>query len=181
MTISYFKRFRMEIDLTGGSVAPAAPAGFFWEAWSDSLLSVHAEVKYQCFRNELDARVFPNLGDREGCARLMREIRNKPGFLPGATWLIAGPQGYCGTVQGVVDRGPIGAIQNVGVIPYYRGVGLGRALVAKALGGFQAAGLDRAYLEVTAQNTRAVNMYRAIGFKKVKTLYKAIEAFERLA
>ena len=181
MTISYFKRFRMEIDLAGSAHARAAPAGFFWGAWSDSLLTVHAEVKYQCFRDELDARVFPNLGDREGCTRLMREIRNKPGFLPGATWLIASPEGYCGTVQGVVDQGPIGAIQNIGVIPRYRGLGLGRALVAKALGGFQAAGLDRAYLEVTAQNTRAVNMYRAIGFKKVKTLYKAIEAFERLA
>ena len=66
----------------------------------------------------------------------MREIRRKPGFLAGATWLIACPEGYVGTVQGVMDRGPIGAIQNLGVVPAYRGLGLGRALVRRALEGF---------------------------------------------
>jgi hypothetical protein len=55
--------------------------------------------------------VFPCLGDRFGCQRLMREIRRKPGFLPGATWLIACDEGYVATVQGVMDRGPIGAIR----------------------------------------------------------------------
>ena len=61
----------------------------------------------------------------------MCEIRRKPGFLPGATWLIACAQGYVGTVQGVMDQGPIGAIQNVGVLPDFRGMGLGRALVRR--------------------------------------------------
>ena len=50
-----------------------------------------------------------------------------------------------GTVQGVMDMGPIGAIQNVGVIPDVPGLGLGRALVRRALGvppGRTAAGLS---------------------------------------
>ena len=34
-------------------------------------LPVHAEVKYKSFREELDSNVFPCLGDREGCRRLM--------------------------------------------------------------------------------------------------------------
>ncbi len=101
---------------------------------------------------EVDAHVFPCLGDRYGCRRLMSEIRRKAGFLPEATWMIACPEGYVGTVQGVKDHGPIGAIQNVGVIPSYRGMGLGRALVRRALSGFCQAGLHRAYLEVTAGN-----------------------------
>ena len=109
--------------------------------WEESLIDQHAEVKYLSFRSEIDAYVFPCLGDRHGCQRLMREIRRKPGFLPQATWLIACPDGYCGTVQGVMDRGPIGAIQNVGVVPAYRGLGLGRALVRQALEGFYQAGL----------------------------------------
>ena len=38
-----------------------------------------------------------------------------------------------------MDRGPIGAIQNVGVAPDYRGLGLGRRpLVFKCLTGFRA-------------------------------------------
>jgi len=105
----------------------------------------------------------------------MCEIRRKPGFLAGATWLLACEEGYVGAVQGVMDRGPIGAIQNVGVLPAFRGQGLGKALVRRALAGFFQAGLPRAYLEVTAQNEGAVRLYRSVGFKKAKTLYKAVD------
>ncbi len=175
MAITYYKRFRMEVDLEGAYATPPLPPEFVWVSWDESLIDQHAEVKYLSFRSEIDACVFPCLGDRYGCQRLMREIRRKPGFLPGATWLIAGPDGYVGTVQGVMDRGPIGAIQNVGVVPSYRGLGLGRALIRRALQGFQSAGLQRAYLEVTAENASAVLLYRAVGFRRAKTLYKAVD------
>jgi GNAT superfamily N-acetyltransferase len=175
MAITYYKRFRMELDLDGAIGPPELPAPFAWVAWDEALVDRHAEVKYLSFRDEIDACVFPCLGDRYGCQRLMREIRRKPGFLPGATWLIACPAGYVGTVQGVMDRGPIGAIQNVGVVPSYRGLGLGRALVRRALIGFYNAGLRRAYLEVTAENSGAVLLYRAVGFRRAKTLYKAVD------
>jgi ribosomal protein S18 acetylase RimI-like enzyme len=175
MAITYYKRFRMEVDLDGSLPPPVLPSSFRWVAWDESLVDHHAEVKYLSFRSEIDASVFPCLGDRHGCQRLMREIRRKPGFLAGATWLIAGVDGYVGTVQGVMDRGPIGAIQNVGVIPEYRGLGLGRALVRRALEGFYQAGLRRAYLEVTAENAGAVRLYRTVGFRRSKTLYKAVD------
>jgi GNAT superfamily N-acetyltransferase len=177
MAITYYKRLRMEMDLYGRGRAFAVdlPGRFVWVPWEEALLADHAEVKFQSFRHEIDAYVFPCLGDRYGCQRLMREIRRKPGFLPGATWLIACPEGYVATVQGVMDHGPIGAIQNIGVIPSYRGIGLGRALVHQALNGFQQAGLRRAYLEVTAENNAAVQLYRSLGFHRAKTLYKAVD------
>ena len=175
MAITYYKRFRMEIDLDGTQVAPILPRDLEWLAWDDSLIERHADVKYQCFRSEVDADVFPCLGDRHGCLRLMREIRRKPGFLPAATWLLTGPAGDLGMIQGVSDRGPIGAIQNLGVVPAVRGTGLGRALVLRCLDGFHRAGLTRVYLEVTAENSTAVKLYRAIGFRKAKTLYKAVD------
>ena len=174
MPITYYKRFRMEIDLDVPTPATVLRAPFAWTAWDEALIEHHAEVKFLSFREEVDSHVFPCLGDRHGCLRLMREIRRKPGFLPGATWLILGPIGYVGTIQGVMDRGPIGAIQNVGVAPEFRGQGLGRALVRKALDGFRQAGLRRAYLEVTAENSSAVQMYRTVGFRRSKTLYKAV-------
>jgi hypothetical protein len=74
-----------------------------------------------------------------------------------------------------MDRGPIGAIQNLGVIPTYRGLGLGRALIRQALEGFYQAGLRRAYLEVTADNASAIRLYREVGFRRAKTLYKAVD------
>jgi ribosomal protein S18 acetylase RimI-like enzyme len=175
MAITYYKRFRMEIDLDHALATSVLPRSFVWVPWDESLLEQHAEIKYQSFIGEVDACVFPCLGDRYGCRRLMCEIRRKAGFLPGATWLIACPEGYVGTVQGVMDQGPIGAIQNVGVIPTFRGLGLGLALVRRALAGFSQAGLSRAYLEVTAENSAAVQLYRNVGFRRVRTLYKAVD------
>jgi ribosomal protein S18 acetylase RimI-like enzyme len=172
--VTYYKRFRMEIDLDEPLEAPRLPEGFRWVPWDEPLLDRHAETKYLCFQGEIDAYVFPSLGDRHGCLRLMREIRRKPGFLPRATWLIAGRTGFIGTVQGVMDQGSIGAIQNVGVIAEYRGRGFGRALLQRSLAGFQDAGLRKAYLEVTADNMSAVQLYRSLGFRKSKTLYKAV-------
>src|SRR4051794_8647882 len=175
MALTYYKRFRMEVDLDGTLRPPALSPPFSWVSWHEALIDLHAEVKYLSFRDEIDAQVFPCLGDRFGCQRLMREIRRKPGFLPQACWLIAGPQGYCGTIQGVIDRGPIGAIQNVGVVPVCRGLGLGRALVRRAPAGFYPAGLRRAYREATAENSGAVRLYREVGFRRAKILYKAVD------
>jgi ribosomal protein S18 acetylase RimI-like enzyme len=174
MATTYYKRFRMEIELEGVTTTSVLPRSFVWVPWEDSLLDQHADVKYRSFLGEVDTSVFPCLGDRQGCRRLMVEIRRKPGFLPGATWLIACPDGYVGTVQGVMDQGSIGAIQNVGVIRPYRRLGLGLALVHQAMAGFTRAGLRRAYLEVTAENAAAVQLYRNVGFRRAKTLYKAI-------
>jgi hypothetical protein len=174
--ISYFKRFKMEIDLYDSPPAPSLPPGYYWVTWNDSLLEMHAEVMYWCFRDEIDSVVFVSLGDHQGCYHLMNEIRRKRGFLPEATWLLASPDGYCGTVQAVRERIGLGAIQNLGVTAAHRGRGLGTALLLQALHGFRRVGLGRAFLEVTAQNEAAVRLYRRMGFRRRKTIYKAVEA-----
>lgn len=171
--ISYFKRFKMETDL-GYLAGPVLPPGFSFLPWCPSLIETHAEVLYGCFCQEIDAVVFASLGDPDGCRRLMTEIARKRGFLPGATWLLAGDDGLCGTVQGIREPSGIGAIQNLGILPGYRGRGLGGQLLLQALRGFRQAGLVRGRLEVTAQNDRAVRLYRALGFRRAKTVYKAV-------
>ncbi len=173
--LTYFKRYRMELDLRRDLAPAALPPGFHWLPWDDSLLDVHAEVKYLSFRDDLDSKVFPSLGHLAGCRDLMRAIRFRDGFCPGATWLVAGPDGCAGTVQGLCDQSRMGAIQNLGVVPGYRGLGLGAALLLKALYGFRAAGIGRAYLEVTAQNDHAVRLYRRYGFRCYRTIYKPVE------
>jgi ribosomal protein S18 acetylase RimI-like enzyme len=182
MALTYFKRFRMELDLRGRDFSRVAlPSRFRFVPWTRSLLEAHAEAKYSSFRAELDSSVFPCLGEFSGCLRLMEEIAGKGGFLPEATWLIreesVGDEGepYCGTVQGVIDRNGMGAIQNLGILPQYRQMGLGSALMLQSLGGFQRAGLRRVFLEVTAQNSAAVRLYKRLGFAKVRTVYKVAD------
>src|SRR5437660_7942831 len=106
----------------------------------------------------------------------MREIAGKPGFKPEATWLIAHGKEYRATMQGVRERTGMGAIQNVGVTAPHRALGLGTALLLKSLHGFQRCGAHRVNLEVTAQNDNAVRLYRRLGFRCHKTLYKAVDA-----
>jgi ribosomal protein S18 acetylase RimI-like enzyme len=81
-------------------------------------------------------------------------------------------------VQGLIDERGIGAIQNLGVVPDHRGKGLGRALLLKALAGFAQVNAASAMLEVTARNEAAIRMYRSVGFRNHKTLYKGTEVPE---
>jgi ribosomal protein S18 acetylase RimI-like enzyme len=180
MSVSYFKRYRMELDLRGRRFLPVSvPPGYRLLAWQPTLVAKHALAKFESFRNEIDADVFECLADLAGCDRLMQEISHKDGFLPEATWLAAWVEGdeieYCGTIQGIRATHKYGAIQNVGITRPHRGHGVGSALIHAALVGFQQVGLPRAYLEVTAQNERAVRLYKRLGFRRTKTLFKAVE------
>lgn len=182
LNLHYYKRYRMEIDLRRWSEPRQRDLlEYQFLPWSPELLDDHAETKYLSFRDEFDAVVFPCLGDFRSCRRLMTEIRDKQGFAPEATWLAryigAGPERFenCGTIQAINIGRRRANIQNVGVTPLHRGRGVGAALVTNALIGLQQVGVLRVLLEVTAQNAPAVDLYQRLGFRRVRTLYKAVE------
>lgn len=194
MPVTYFHRYRMQYDLREGLFARhEIPAGYSFLPWDEQLLDDHAEVKFDSFRNELDASVFPCLGDDDGCRRLMREISCRQGFVPQATWLIqhtdkenaAGsghwqtkqPHRYenCGTVQGIRSQTDVGTIQNIGIAQGHRGRGLGTLLVYHCLKGFQEVGVRFVTLEVTSYNTGAFSLYKRLGFRVLKTVFKSVE------
>jgi GNAT superfamily N-acetyltransferase len=174
---TYFKRFRMEIVLDAIPPVPELPGQCFWVPWQESVLNLHAEVHYLAFHESMDADLFPSFRDRAGCWYLLREIRDKPGFLADATWLIACPEGLCATIQSIDTGGGVGSIQNVGVAPAYRQRGLGAALVLQALHGFVGRRFQRVYLDVTAENEPAVRLYERLGFRKMNTSFKAVYPF----
>ncbi|QDT06516.1 putative acetyltransferase [Rubripirellula lacrimiformis] len=173
---------------SGGSVmgpleharSTTVPAGYSMVPFSSGLVREHATAKYQSFRQELDVNVFPCLGRRDGCMRLMREIASREGFVAGATWLCRfrdPPTGHLlpvGTVQGLEIDG-WGAIQNLGIDTLHRGRGLGTILLARAAQGFREAGLTRMHLEVTTENTAAIRLYERMGFKRAQVVYKAAD------
>ena len=174
--LTYFKRYRMELDLQPDLPRPGElPDGYFLLPWDDGLIARHAEVKHAAFREEMDSAVFPSFLSFEGCMKLMESIRYRAGFLPGATWLLAHGIDYVGTVQGVRDAHGVGAVQNLGVIDSHRGRGLGLTLLLHALHGFRTAGVHKAMLEVTAKNDAAILMYRRLGFLCRRTVYKPID------
>lgn len=178
----YYKRYRMEYDLTGRVLLDATlPGGFQWVPWSSGLEQRHALTKLESFAEEVDSTVFESLGSFHGCLKLMQMITEQPGFLPQATWLISeirDEAGYhdCGTIQAITVAPQLANIQNVGVIPSHRGVGLGRALVIRCLAGCRESGMHRVALEVTANNTPAIELYRKVGFQITRTMYRSVDS-----
>ena len=180
MPVRYFKRYRMQFDANRQSLPDTIlPDGFEFVAWNDQLVDTHAMVKADSFSNEIDATVFPCLSHIAGCQKLMHEIASSRNFLPAATWLIKHPSDipapqYCGTIQGMLRSSKLGAIQNIGIIPSCRGLGLGRAILVQSLLGFITSGVSRVYLDVTAANSLAVSLYHSLGFQILETSYLSV-------
>lgn len=182
MSLTYFKRYRMELRLDRVQLdSIAVPDGFAMLPWSPSLINHHAAVKFASFNREIDTHVFPCLGEKDGCKHLMREIVNRGNFVAEATWLAVRQNDFnhelqaCGTVQGLLASPREGAIQNLGVHPDCRNLGIGKTLLLHSLRGFKEAGCMFANLEVTVQNSAAIRLYERYGFQKVETLFKVSE------
>ncbi|MEM7812333.1 MAG: N-acetyltransferase [Planctomycetota bacterium] len=179
-------RYVMEVDVRRMRVVPTLPDGFRFVPWSmrvdpvDRLICRHAAVKHAAFCDEYDADVFPCFRTAGNCGELMRRIVHRPNFLPKATWLVrttGGPaedRSDVGTIQGLRLSPTTGAVQNIGVVPSARGRGVGRALLVRALLGFRESGLSRVSLEVTATNTPAIDLYRDLGFRIVRTTERSV-------
>jgi mycothiol synthase len=105
---------------------------------------------------------------------LVERAHAAPGFEPDGIALLCrtdDPAELVGFVRARVevdDTGRrFGEVALVGVLPAWRGRGLGRALVRWALARFRSLGLDEAELSVVAANDRALSLYRAEGFRTV--------------
>ena len=99
MGLTYFKRFRMEYDLRHGvPESVPVPLGYDLVPYSVDLIRDHATAKFHSFRCARDANVFPCLGRRDGCLRLMREITSRASFVPQATWLCRYRDSDSGTI-----------------------------------------------------------------------------------
>lgn len=180
--LTYFQRYKMRIEL--GQTPEfdlSLPAKITMLPYSDDLVRTHARVKHESFQQELDAIVFPCLGQADGCLKLMNDIRRRPNFVPEATYLatlkIDGAENPVpvGTIQGMRLNNYEGSIQNIGVIPDARGKGIGRWLIYYALQGFASVGCRYVDLEVTTHNTGAIRLYKSIGFEIAQTVFKASE------
>ncbi len=72
LAVTYFKRYRMEIDLRAFDAARfQLPPGYRLIPWELSSIEQHATVKYRSFSGEIDSQVFPCLGQLSGCQRLI--------------------------------------------------------------------------------------------------------------
>ncbi len=100
--VSYFKRYKMEVDLAALAPPPDL-ADFHFAPWSEAVAGAHAEVLYDSFHQEIDSVIFPSLSSPHGCLTLMNVVSRRMNFVPAATWLAVGPAGPCGAIQGMQE------------------------------------------------------------------------------
>lgn len=171
-----FERLIMEVDADHAPPPLSLPRGYHWTAWDPAHLDDHARVKFSCFANEPDARIFPCLRTLQGCRELMVEIVTNWSFLPATTWLIQhdATLEYVACVQTLLHGGDTAMIQNLGVTPEHRHKGLGTLLLLKCVERARQTGLRKVRLEVTASNHHAVHIYRKCGFVHQETRYRFV-------
>lgn len=64
------------------------------------------------------------------------------------------------------EKKKVGAIHEIVVLPEYRGMGIGKALMERVLNYFKEKGLDTAELWVGDENERAIEFYKKFGFEE---------------
>ncbi len=145
------------------------PLRFGWESWRPERSLAHAAVLYEGFRGSLDATFMKALSTLEGCGDLMTATMHHQFFLPQATWLgvslgTSGSEIPVSTIQVIGSLTRAARIQNLAVLPEFRGRGIARATLIRSLRACRALGYDLVELEVTAQNAPALELYRSVGF-----------------
>ncbi len=78
--------------------------------------------------------------------------------------------GYCWTLLVSDGRSRHGVIGSMGLTPGFQGQGLSKPLLRSGMAYLVSAGADRIRLEVDAENTPAVQLYRSMGFAETGEL-----------
>jgi mycothiol synthase len=64
----------------------------------------------------------------------------------------------------------VGGIYGLGILPEYRGQGLGRALLLEAIRKLEDAKADKIMLQVEAKNAMALSLYKSCGFRETSVM-----------
>lgn len=92
-------------------------------------------------------------------------------FLPDGLLLLDAPDSsHCGTLRVERDDDGTAFIGTISVDRAHRGVGLGKAIINKAVAVARAAGFAEAFLSVNATNKTALSLYERNGFSVAKAM-----------
>lgn len=123
-------------------------------------------------RLALNAAFAEHWGARPMKAGPWQSLLASASFRPDWSWVaLEGPSEVAGFVLNSAephpDHGPIGWTDQLGVLPPWRGRGLGRALIVASLVAFEEAGLRMAGLGLDTQNPfGAPALYAALGYRR---------------
>lgn len=161
-------RQRMALDLPGWRDDAITPAGYRIATWSIRDLDAAADVVYQANLGTLDAILYaPFFGDSPAQCRkgLLSILAGRYGPIhPQATLSAFHGTTLVGVNLVIHEGNGLASVVELSVDPRHQGHGLGRALMVHSLRILKHENMDRVELAVTTENTRAAQLYRALGF-----------------
>ncbi len=95
-------------------------------------------------------------------------IRQYHDLFPSLIWVAADKdRRVVGHIFGAIEQGcSVGWILNFAVLPHCRRTGIGRQLLAHAVEGLAAAGVERITITAEVHNEGAMRLYEAVGFTR---------------
>lgn len=149
--------------------ASSRPADVEVRRWSDADFSAAASVITAAYRNHIDSEINDQYRTVNGSLRFLNNIVRFPGcgVFDGKASFVALHR-PSNTMAGLIlcsrVRDDVGHVTQVCVLPEQRGRGIGEALLEAAARELRQRKFDSISLTVTEANTRAVELYKRLGF-----------------
>ncbi len=166
-----YLRYRMSHDLNEIAEVPILSPPFSWVPWHENWIVPLSDIMMKSFADTIDAKIFPNFITRSGCQKIITYLLERKQIIQQSTWLIFHRQEGCAFIQSVLEN-QTGMIQNLGVTPNFRRNGLAKAMLLRSLWVFRIMNLARAELEVSAENSAALDLYERLGFQITGTTFR---------
>lgn len=164
-------RVYMKYDLPF-SDAVQLPADQAFLSWTVDEVSESAELLEAAYLGQIDSHLHHHYASLEGCALFLQDLVRQPGCgVFDARISVACIQmparRMSGFLVGTRIADGIAHLPQVAVRPESAGRGIGRALMLEYLRRATVSGYTAATLNVTEANTRALELYRHLGFLQV--------------
>lgn len=180
----------MERDVEARAVQVVFPAAYAVRNWDLNLIDDFAEILHELFIGpniNIDALFVPEYSTLEGVKKALKEYAEGKraedlGILdPKTTLLLLHEGAVCGVsicykwdevkhdaLGKIIEKVPMGFVGMLGLLPEYRGKGLGETLMRRILKGFADEGAKGLRLWVTIENAPAFNLYEKLGFMEIE-------------
>jgi len=166
-------------------LAKAKPAGapisqgLRLERWDDRHFEPCARLIQLAYANHIDSDINDQYRTEEGALKFLKNIIILPGcgqFLPEASFLVkpVASERLIGVVLNSAVSAGVAHTTQICVMPGYQGHGLGRHLMEVSIEALRRRRYGALTLTVTSLNTRAVELYRRLGFRTLKTFSAAV-------
>ena len=158
------------VDSDAAEEEPTAPVKII--PWDSALMAPAAGMTAASYLNHQDYEILEDYHTPANCENYLQGLVTKPGcgvFLQDASFMcVDGGGAPCGYV--ICSRISDGRamIPQIAAHPAWQGRGIGTALMSRCLRQLKAMNFNSLSLVVTAENSRALEWYRRMGFQPVR-------------